>query len=116
VGKFKYLRTTITNQNYIYEEIKSRLNSEDACYHAVHILVTSCLLSRNKNIKICKTITSLAVLYGCGNWFLTLREEHRLRAFEKRVVRRIVGPRRSEVTGGGENCMMRSCIIFLFLK
>jgi hypothetical protein len=39
------------------------------------------------------------VLYGCETWSLTLREEHRLRLFENRVLRRIFGPRRDEVTG-----------------
>jgi hypothetical protein len=40
------------------------------------------------------------VLYGCGTWSLTLREEHRKRVFENRVLRRILGPKREEVTGG----------------
>jgi hypothetical protein len=40
------------------------------------------------------------VLYGRGTWSLTLREEHRLRVFENRVLRRIFGPKRDEVTGG----------------
>jgi hypothetical protein len=40
------------------------------------------------------------VPYGCETWFLTLREEHRLRVFENRVLRRIFGPKRGEVTGG----------------
>jgi hypothetical protein len=39
------------------------------------------------------------VLYGCEIWSLTLREEHRLRVFENRVLRRIFGPKRDEVTG-----------------
>jgi hypothetical protein len=39
------------------------------------------------------------VLYGCENWSLTLREERRLRVFEKRVLRRVFGPKREEVTG-----------------
>ena len=39
------------------------------------------------------------VLYGCEIWSLTLRKEHQLRVFEKRVLRRIFGPRRDEVTG-----------------
>jgi ribosomal protein S2 len=43
---FRYLGTTVTNKNYIPEEIKSRLNSEKACYHAVHSLLSSCLLSK----------------------------------------------------------------------
>jgi hypothetical protein len=40
------------------------------------------------------------VLYGCETWSLTLREEHSLRVFEKRVLRKIFGPKRNEVTGG----------------
>jgi hypothetical protein len=39
------------------------------------------------------------VLYGCETWSLTLREEHRLRVFENRVLRRMFGPKRDEVTG-----------------
>jgi hypothetical protein len=39
------------------------------------------------------------VLYGCETWSLTLREEHRLRVFENRVLRRIFGPKRDVVTG-----------------
>jgi hypothetical protein len=40
------------------------------------------------------------ILYGCETWSLTLREEHKLRVFENRVLRRIFGPKRDEVTGG----------------
>jgi hypothetical protein len=40
------------------------------------------------------------ILYGCETWYLTLREEHRLRVFENKVLRRIFGPKRDEVTGG----------------
>jgi hypothetical protein len=40
------------------------------------------------------------VLYECETWFLTLRDEHRLRVFENRVLRRIFGPKMNEVTGG----------------
>jgi hypothetical protein len=42
---------------------------------------------------------------------LSKREEHRFRVFENRVLRRIFGPKRDEVTGGGENCIMRSCMV-----
>jgi hypothetical protein len=47
------------------------------------------------------------VLYGCEIWTLTLREEHRLRAFEDKVLRRIFGPKRDEVWEDGENCIFR---------
>jgi hypothetical protein len=40
------------------------------------------------------------ILYGCETWTLTLREKHRLRVFENKVLRRIFGPKRDEVTGG----------------
>jgi hypothetical protein len=42
----------------------------------------------------------MMVLYGCETWSLTLREEHRLRVFENRVLRRIFGPKRDEVMRG----------------
>jgi hypothetical protein len=58
------------------------------------------LLSKNVKIRIFKTIILPVVLYGCGTWSLILREEHRLRMFESRVLRRIFGPVRDEVTGG----------------
>jgi hypothetical protein len=51
-------------------------------------------------IKIYKTIILPVVLYGCETLYLTLREEHRLKVFENRVLRRIFGPKRDEVTGG----------------
>jgi hypothetical protein len=52
------------------------------------------------------------VLYGCKIWSLTLSEEHRLRVFEKRVLRRIYGPKRDEVTGEWRSCTMRSFIFY----
>jgi hypothetical protein len=56
-------------------------------------------LSRNLKVKIYKTIILPVVLCGCETWSLTSREEHRLKGFENRVLRRIFGPKRDEVTG-----------------
>jgi hypothetical protein len=56
------------------------------------------LLSKNIKIKIYRNVI-LPVLYGCETWSLTLREEHRLRVFKYRVLRRTFGPKRDEVTG-----------------
>ena len=57
------------------------------------------MLSKNLKIKIYRTVILPVVLYGCETWSLTLREERNLRVFENRVLRRIFGPRRDEVTG-----------------
>jgi len=62
-------------------------------------ILSSSLLSKNIKIKIKITIILPVVLYGCGTWSLTLREEHRLRVFENRVLRRIFGPKMNGVTG-----------------
>jgi hypothetical protein len=98
VAKFKYLGT-LTYQNCKHEETNSRLNPGNASYHLVQRLLSSHLLSRNVKVKIYKTIILPVVLYRCETWSLTLREEYRLRVFEKRVPRRIFGLKRDEVTG-----------------
>ena len=67
--------------------IRCRIFCLPGCYH------------KNLKIKIYRTIIMPVVLYGCETWSLTLREERRLRVFENRVLRRIFGPKREEVTG-----------------
>jgi hypothetical protein len=64
VVKFRYLRTILTNQNDVHDEIKSRLNSGNACYYSVQNLLTSSLISKNLKIKIYKTVILPVVLYG----------------------------------------------------
>jgi hypothetical protein len=58
--------------------------------------LSSRLISKNLKIKIYRTVILPVVLYGCETWSLTLREEHRLRVFDNRVLRRIFGPKREE--------------------
>jgi hypothetical protein len=99
MAKFKYLGRTRTEKNWMHEEIKSRLDSGNVCYHSVQSILSSCLLSGNVKVKIHKTIIFPVVLRGCETWSLTLREEHRLGVFENRVLRRIFGPKVDEVTG-----------------
>jgi len=57
------------------------------------------LLSKNLKTKIYRTIILPVVLYGCETWSLTFREERRLRVFDNRMLRRVFGPKRDEVTG-----------------
>jgi hypothetical protein len=60
---------------------------------------SSRLLSRNIKVKTYKTIILPVVLYGCETWSLVLREEHKIRVSESRVLWRILGQKRDEVTG-----------------
>jgi len=87
-----------TNQNFIQEEMKSRLKSGYAYYHSVQNVLSSSFLPKNMQIKIYRTIILPVVFYGCGTWSLTLKEERRLMVFENRVLRRIFGSKRDEVT------------------
>jgi len=92
--EFKYLRAIMYS---IQEEINSRLKSVNASYHWVQNILSSSMITKNLKMKIYRTI--ILLLCGCETWSLTLREECRLRVFENRVLRKIFGPKRDEVTG-----------------
>ena len=62
-------------------------------------ILSSSLLSKKLKIKIYRTIILFVVLYGCETWSLILREKRRLRVFQNRVLRRVFGAKRDEVTG-----------------
>jgi hypothetical protein len=81
------------HQNSIHEESKSKLKFGNACYHSEQNLLSSSLLSKNIKIKIYRTIIFPVVLYWYETWSLTLREERRLRVFENRALRRMLGLR-----------------------
>jgi hypothetical protein len=101
------LEATVRDRKYIDEEIQSRLNFGNFCYHFRHSL-SSHPLSKSIKIKIYKIIILSVVLYVCETWSLTLREERRVRVFENRVLKRTFGPKRE----AGEDCIMRSFITF----
>ena len=75
------------------------MKSGNAFYHSVQNVLSSGVLSKNIQIMTYRTIILPVMLHGFENWSPTLREERRLRVFEKRVLRRICGPKRDEVTG-----------------
>jgi hypothetical protein len=109
--------SNLKNQNMIWEEIKRRSNSGNACCHSAQNLLSSRLLSENVKIRIFKPIILPVVLYGCETWSLTLREVRRLRMFENKMLRRILGLKRDEVTReSGENYLTRSCMICILRK
>ena len=87
------------NQNSFHEEIKCRLQSGNTFYYVVQNLLSSSLLSKNIKVQIYGTIILPFVLYGCDTWSPTVSEERRLRVFGNRVLRKVFGPMRGEVTG-----------------
>jgi len=93
------------------EEIKRKLKLGNARYHSVQNILSHSLLSKNMKIGIYKTIILPVVLCGCETWSLLLREVCRLKVFESRVLRRIFGLKRDEVTGNGERYTLRSLVI-----
>jgi hypothetical protein len=66
---------------------------------SVQNLLSSRPLSKNVKIRIYKTVTLPMVIYGCETLSMTLKQEHRLNVFEKRVLRRIFGPKRDKAIG-----------------
>ena len=98
-GDIKFLgKKTITNQNSIQDEIKSRLKSGNACYLSIQNILSYSLLSKNLKIKVYKTNILPVSLYGWENWLFTLREGGRLRVFENCVLRRKCGSKRDKMT------------------
>jgi hypothetical protein len=72
VAKFQYVGQRLTDQNCMHEEIRSRLNSGNACYHSVQRLLSSRLLSRILKVKLYKPIILPLVLYGYETWSLNI--------------------------------------------
>jgi hypothetical protein len=89
---------TVTNQNFIQEEIKRRLNCGNAATIRSRTFWPLVCCRKMQRLEYTRLILP-EVLYGCEAWSLTVREEHKLRVFENRVLR-IFGPKRDEVTGG----------------
>jgi hypothetical protein len=79
LAEFRYFGMIVTNQNTIQDEIRRRLNCGNACSNSVQTPLSSHLLSRNINIRICKIIILLLILYICETLSLILRKEHGLR-------------------------------------
>jgi hypothetical protein len=73
----------------------------DAVYGQTGLTTSQVHLVSNLRLHVCR------IPLGCETWSLTLREERRLKVFENRVLRKVFGPKRDEVTGNGESCITR---------
>ena len=83
----------------LFYKVTVKLNLENASYHSVQNHLFSSLLSQNRKLKIYRTVILLVVFCGYEALSFTLREEHRLRVLENRVLRKIFGPKGDEITG-----------------
>ena len=95
----KYLRVTVTNTNDIRGEIKRRISMGNVCYYSLEKILSFHLLSKKLKVSTYKTSILSVVLYSCETWSLMLREEHRLRVFKNKVLRKIFWAKRDEITG-----------------
>ena len=93
VAEFIYLGTLISNDNSMEKEIQRRILAGNRIYFAATSLFRSRLLSRATKIILYKTLIRPAVLCGAEAWTLTNKEEQALLIFERKIFRRIYGPK-----------------------
>jgi hypothetical protein len=88
---------TLTNQNCSHEEFKSRFNLWNIGYQSVQNVSSSSLFTRNITTEIYRIVTFPFVLYGCENWSLNLRKEHRQKVCKNRVLRKTLGTKWDDI-------------------
>uniref|UniRef100_A0A2S2NC82 Uncharacterized transposon-derived protein F52C9.6 n=1 Tax=Schizaphis graminum TaxID=13262 RepID=A0A2S2NC82_SCHGA len=96
VWNFKYLGVDINSQADSPEEIHRRITAGNKCYYSLVQLFKSKKLSRRTKIRLYKTLVRPIVLYACGAWASTKSDENKLMIFERKILRRIFGPKRNE--------------------
>jgi hypothetical protein len=95
----------------MHEETKSSLNSGNACCQRIENLLPSHAIPENAEIKLFRTVIFYTFLCACETWCFMLRDKQRLRVFVNRLLKKIHGPKTGGMTGGREDCVMRSFII-----
>lgn len=107
VQSFKYLGAEINENANSHEEVKKRLVAANRCYYSQMPLFKSRLLSIKSKITLYKFIVKPVALYACGTWAMTKSDEEKLGVFERKILRKIFGPKRIndgeyEVRSNGE--------------
>lgn len=92
VSEFKYLGSTITNNNETSEEIKTRIAAGNKSFYVLKNIFQSRNTSRNIKKRIYKTIIKPVVTYGSETWILKMEDQENLCIFERKILRRIYGP------------------------
>lgn len=90
--EFKYLGSTVTHSNDISYEIKQRLMAANRAYFALRKLLCSRILSRTTKVTIYKTLIRPVLSYAAETWSLTKKDVGNLDAFERKILRKIIGP------------------------
>jgi len=93
IAEFIYLGTLISNENSVEKEIQRHILAGNRTYFAAVSLFRSRLLSRATKIILYKTLIRPVVLYGVEAWTLTKKEEQAVLIFERKIFRRIYGPK-----------------------
>ena len=93
VPEFIYLGTLISNDNSVQKEIQRRILAGNRTYFAATSLFRNRLLSRATKIRLYKTLIIPVVTYGAETWTMTKKEEQALLIFERKIFRRIYGPK-----------------------
>ena len=99
VTEFIYLGTLISNDNSVQKEIQRRIWAGNRTYFAAISLFRNRLLSRATKIRLYKTLIRPVVTYGVETWTMTKNEEQALLIFERKIFRRIYGPKYEEGKG-----------------
>ena len=93
VNQFKYLGSILTDDNNISEEVRSRVTSGNKCFFALSNVFKSKIINRKLKITAFNTILKPIVMYGSECWTLTTKDEEFLRAWERKILRKIYGPK-----------------------
>jgi hypothetical protein len=98
VHTFKYLGVTIISKNNNHEEINIRTTAANKCYYGLTSIFKSKQVSIKSKITLYKVISGPVLLYACETWPTTKGDEEKIAIFERRILRRIHGPKRNNIT------------------
>ncbi|KAF0756767.1 Reverse transcriptase domain-containing protein [Aphis craccivora] len=120
IGDFKYLGVNINQRNDMQNEVKLRLASANRGYHTIRSMSSSRLLSRETKTKLYKTYLRPIAMYACETWSTTRGNEQKLLIFERKILRKIYGPKLIPESGTyqcssiGAGAMRNETVPFIF--